>query len=53
MALKPPKPSKIARNRRKVQQRQQTRAEHQLLLEMRSQQTLAQLRQDLVQHQVR
>ncbi|GDY37225.1 hypothetical protein ACINB_31170 [Acidovorax sp. NB1] len=31
MALKPPKPSKIARNHRKSAQRQQTHAEQQML----------------------
>ena len=31
MALKPPKPSKIARNRRKVEQRQQSQAQMQML----------------------
>ncbi len=31
MALKPPKPSKIARNRRKSEQRRQSKVEHQLL----------------------
>ena len=31
MALKPPKPSKIARNRRKLEQRRQSKVEHQLL----------------------
>lgn len=29
MALKPPKPSKIARNRRKLEQRRQSKVEHQ------------------------
>ena len=29
--LKPPKPSKIARNRRKSEQRRQSQVEHQLL----------------------
>ena len=49
MALKPPKPSKVARNRRKVQQRQQTRAEHQLLKDLQSQQTLERTRLELAQ----
>jgi RNA polymerase-interacting CarD/CdnL/TRCF family regulator len=31
MALKPTKPSKIARNRRKSEQRQQSHLEHQML----------------------
>ena len=31
MALKPPKPSKVARNRRKSEQRQQSHVEHQML----------------------
>ena len=31
MSLKPPKPSKIARNQRKSEQRRQSQVEHQLL----------------------
>ena len=33
MALKPTKPSKIARNRRKSEQRQQSQAQHQMFKE--------------------